>query len=346
MRMIFLKMDISPKIVLGNIIMTVNVIVWYYYASAILKNAIDEICPDYNSKFIFYCILFLSTTVSLITSASHLSKLADRKFFLTTWILFGVFSSFSLMILRNPTAFSVAFTLSLIGVSFGLGLPEFMALFADTTKNENRARLSSVILLLIFVFIFAFGFLMSASLFLNALILAIWRLSGLTSIPLFEDFLKHKELEKKSSMVLLLKDRAVLLYLIPWNTFSLVNYLSWSICSRIYGENFIRFSVLLSGIISGIFAIVAGFFADNVGRKRTLIVGFISFGIGYAMLGINPSNIHAWYLYTVLDGISWGILSVIFCLRYGETFQMENQVKSIMLLVFCLTQFLVFCEWH
>jgi len=272
-------------------------------------------------------------------SALHLSKLTNHKFFLTIWILFGVFTSFTLVILKNPTTFYITFTLSLVGASFGLGLPEFMALFADTTKDENRARLSSVILLLIFALILAFGLLMSANILLDALILAIWRLSGLIGIPLFEDSLKHKETRRKPSTVSPLKNRAVLLYLIPWYTFSLVNYLSWSICSRIYGEDFISSSVLLSGIISGIFAIIAGFLADSIGRKRTLIAGFISFGIGYAVLGINPFSIQAWYLYTVLDGISWGILGVIFYLRYGVISQMENQVRSIMPLVFALRDF-------
>jgi len=44
-----LKIGISPKIVLGNIITIVNGVVWHYYASAILKKAIDEIFPDYNT---------------------------------------------------------------------------------------------------------------------------------------------------------------------------------------------------------------------------------------------------------------------------------------------------------
>jgi len=308
----FTKIGIPQKIVLGNIIMIINAIVWYTYASAILKNAIDEICLTYNSKFIFYSVLFLSTVVSIITSASYLSKLTNRKFFLTTWILLEVFSSFMLAILKKPTTFNVTFILVLIGVSFGLGLPEFMALFADTTKNENRARLSSIILLFMFVTIFAFRFLISTNLSLNVIILAIWRLFGLTSIFLFEYFLEHKEVKKGPSIALLFKNRMVLFYLIPWTIFSLVNYLSWSICSRIYEENFISSSALINGIISGIFAVVAGFLADNVGRKRTLIAGFISFGIGYAMLGINPFNIYAWHLYTFLDGVSWGILSVIF----------------------------------
>jgi len=308
----FTKIDVPPRIMLGNIIMIVNVISWYTYASAILKNAINTICSSHHSEFILYSILFLSTVTSMMISAYYANKLGNRKYFLGTWILIGAFSSFTLTMLREATIFNVIFLLALIGASFGLGLPEIMALFADATKNENRGRLSSIILLLIFVTVLVLGFLMTANLSLNALILAVWRLVGLASIPLLEDFLENKETRNKSSIALLFKNRVVLLYLIPWAIFSLVNCFSWSIFSRIYGESFMRSSALLSGIISGIFAVVAGFLADSVGRKRILIAGFVSFGIGYAVLGINPYNIYAWHLYTVLDGISWGILSVIF----------------------------------
>jgi len=113
-------------------------------------------------------------------------------------------------------------------------------------------------------------------------------------------------------MVSILNERSVLLYLIPWTVFSMVNYLSWPISNKIHGEDFVYFSVLVNNIIAGISALVASFFADNIGRKRALVGGFIIFGIGYALLGINPFNIYAWYFYTIVDGIAWGIIYVIF----------------------------------
>jgi hypothetical protein len=37
-------------------------------------------------------------------------------------------------------------------------------------------------------------------------------------------------------------------------------------------------------------------------------------GIGYAMLGLFPSIILSWYFYTILDGVAWGIFSLMFYL--------------------------------
>lgn len=308
----FTKMDIPLKVALGNIIMIVNIVIWYNYASAILRDIVDEISLTYSEKLILDVILFLSAVISILVGAHLACKLTNRKRFLLAWTFIGVSSSLALMILETATIVNVSFLLSLVGVSFGLGLPICMANFAEITKKENRARFGSIVILFLFLGLFAFGFIMPPNLFWNALILAGWRFLGLVSTLPLGNFLKNKEKEISPSIFALFKDRLVLLYLIPWSIFSMVNFLGWPINSKIYGEDFVYYSVLISNIIAGIFAIVAGIVADEIGRKRTLLVGFIIFGIGYAILGINPFNIYAWYLYTVVDGLVWGIFFVIF----------------------------------
>lgn len=216
------------------------------------------------------------------------------------------------MILETVTIVNVSFLLSLVGVSFGLGLPICMANFADITKEENRARFGSIVVLSMFLGMFIFGFIMPSNLLSSVLVLAAWRLSGLVGIFLLWNLLENKKSKKSPPIALLFRDRSLLLYLIPWAIFSMINYLSWPINSKIHGEDFVYFSVLVNNVIAGIFAIVAGFLADNIGRKRTLVSGFIIFGVGYAVLGIDPSSIYAWHFYTLVDGIAWGILYVIF----------------------------------
>ena len=343
MRLPFTKIDIPLKTALGNTIMIVNVYVWYTYASAILRDVIDDMYFTYGEKLTFYTILFLSIVVSTLVGTSFASRLTNRKRFLLVWTFFGAFSSLSLAVLENATIINVVVALSLIGVSFGFGLPTCMAIFADITKEDNRAQFGSIILLLMFLGIFAFGFIMPADLSLSVLVLIIWRLLGLVGILSFGNFLESVETKRGPSIVSLLKDRLLLLYLIPWIVFSLINYLSWPICNRIHGEGFIRFSVLVNGIIAGISALVAGFLADNIGRKRTLVGGFIIFGVGYAVLGIYPFDIYAWYLYTVIDGIAWGIISVIFWFTiWGDLAHGKSSEKyyAIGLLPYALSGFL------
>jgi len=37
-------------------------------------------------------------------------------------------------------------------------------------------------------------------------------------------------------------------------------------------------------------------------------------GIGYALLGLFPTFILSWYLYVIVDGVAWGIFSLMFYL--------------------------------
>jgi len=305
-------MDIPLKVAIGNIFIIVNVIVWYSYASVIIKDAIDEICLIYCEKLILYVISFLSGVTSILAGASITNKLINQKRFLLAWNLIGVFSSLALATLEEATIYILFFLLTLISVSFGLGLPICLANFADTTKEENRAQFGSIIILSMFLGMPIFGFIMSSNLFLNILVLAVWRFSGLLGILLLNAPLEYEKQKESPSILSLFKERSVLLYLVPWSLFSMVNYLGWPINSKIHGEDFVYFSVLVNNIIAGIFALIAGFAADNFGRRRTLIGGFIIFGIGYAVLGFNPFNIYAWYFYTLVDGVAWGIFYVIF----------------------------------
>jgi MFS family permease len=68
----------------------------------------------------------------------------------------------------------------------------------------------------------------------------------------------------------------------------------------------------IENILIAASAVFCGFLADIVGRKRMSIVGFALLGIGYSFLGIYPESPLSWYFYTVIDGVSLGILFVIF----------------------------------
>jgi len=303
----------SMRVILGSIILIVDVIVWYNYASATLKAFVEQVFSGYNEKLIFNIVVFFAIIISMLTGSSLANKLHDRQSFFLKWTLLGVISSLWMTtLLRNAMMANILLLLLLLGVSFGLGLPSCMAIVADITKEENRAWFSSIIILSMFFGILVLRFVTFEDLFLNIISLTIWRSLGVIGVLLLRGHLKESQ-KRNGSIISIFKNRSLLLYLIPWAVFSLVNYLSWPICSKIYGEEFVQSSVLIyNNIIAGVFSLVAGFFADKIGRKRTLIGGFIIFGIGYAVLGITPFNVYAWYLYMAFDGIAWGIIYVIF----------------------------------
>lgn len=344
-RILSTKSGVPLKFVIGDIFIIVNLVIWYNYASAILRDAIDEVCFIFFEKLLLYIILFMSSVVSILAGTILVTKLIERKRVLLVWSLIGVFSSLTFAILETATMFNVLlFLLPLVGLSFGLGLPVCMAIFADITSEENRARFGAIVILLTFLGMFFFGFIMATNLFWNTFVLAVWRSLAIISVLVLGPSLENKKQKKSPSIFSLLKDRSVLLYLVPWSVFSMVNYLGWPVNSKIHGESFVYFSVLVSNIVAGISAVIAGFAADKIGRKRTLLVGFTIFGIGYAVLGISPFNIYAWYLYTLIDGVAWGILFVIFVFTIWGDLARENQARNIMQLAFYPTHFPVFCE--
>jgi MFS family permease len=320
-------MGIPRKVALGNIIIIVNVFVWYTYASAVVRDIVDRTMLLYGEKLAFYILMFFGSVFSILAGTSLANKFSSRKRFFLVWTLIGIFSSFTLIILETPTIVNVLIVTLFVSISFGLGLPISIACFADITKEENRARFGSIAILFMFLGTFAFGFIMSTDLFLNSVVIAVWRCLGLIGISLSEN-LDNLERKKNPTFVSLLNDRSVLLYLIPWTAFSLVNYLSWPISSKIHGEDFVYFSSLIENIIAGISALLIGFLADNIGRKRVLVSGFIIFGIGYAVLGIYPSNVNAWYFYMLADGIAWGMIYVIFWFTIWGDLAHENSSEK------------------
>jgi MFS family permease len=125
--------------------------------------------------------------------------------------------------------------------------------------------------------------------------------------------------------------------------FSLGSYLIVPLQFNLLEESSIKFLTVIENAITGIFAIIGGFLLDIIGRKRMAIFGFTVLGLGCSFLGIYPKNIFSWYLYTVVDGIAWGILLVIFVitiwgdLSYGA---LSDKYYVVGLLPFFVSKFL------
>jgi MFS family permease len=123
----------------------------------------------------------------------------------------------------------------------------------------------------------------------------------------------------------------------------LVNYFAWSIGVNIVGADFVQFTIMVESVIIGVFALVAGFLSDIIGRKRTLMAGFVLFGLGYAILGVAPSNVLSWYFYMVVDGVAFGVFYVVFLFTvWGDLAHEKPSEKhyAIGILPYSLSSFL------
>jgi MFS family permease len=111
-----------------------------------------------------------------------------------------------------------------------------------------------------------------------------------------------------------LKTRSVLFYFIVWLMFSLINTFVYPILSIAFANDYqlIQLVTIFETLLAGILAVFFGFCADRFGRKRLLFVGFVTLGLGYAVLGLFPSYAIGLYFYTLSDAIAWGIFCPLF----------------------------------
>jgi MFS family permease len=303
----FLKTGVPLRKGLGITILLVNVFVWFSYTSSIARYLIELS----ETLTIFYTVSFCSVVISMLIGSLIVDKLLSRRNLLATWTIVGVFSSFLPALLGVSNVMEVTGLSLLFGISFGLGLPAALACVKENTFPENRARFGSIVLLAMLVGMAGSSFLLSSDVLVDSLIAACWRMFGLLAILLIGSERSDAN-ERKLSFLSILRDRSFLLYMVPWISFSLVNYLAMSVGERVYGEQFVTSISLIENVVVGVSALFAGFAADIIGRKRTLIFGFVALGMGYAILGIFPSNFVAWFFYTAADGIAWGVILVMF----------------------------------
>jgi len=299
------KFGVTARSALANIVLISNAFIWYSFAFSILKNIISE------TALVTWGVHFVGATFSAIFGAMLNGKIQRRRTFLVFWMAFGVLSSLVLVFVNSTSTLGVLAISLLFGVSFGFGLPAGMAYFADCTVVENRAKLGGMILFVDGLGAFLLGITAVDDIILQALTLAIWRGSGLMIFLLINPSQEIVEKRRNVSFRSILNQRSFILYFIPWIMFSLVNYLSEPVFN-ILDPDLVRLLMTIESALLGVFAIVGGFLSDIVGRKRITITGFILLGLGYAILGIYPENLLSWYFYTLVDGIAWGIFSVIF----------------------------------
>jgi MFS family permease len=189
-----------------------------------------------------------------------------------------------------------------------------MGYYSDSTVAENRARIGGIIVFINGVgTLILLGAISTCNMFLQALILAVWRGSSLT-IFLLSEQLESDRKYRKVSYTSIFNHKPFLLYFIPWIMFSLVNTLSLSSMPPNFEKTLMDFLLHVEYLLAGIFAILGGFLSDFFGRKRMTIAGFVLLGLGYALLGIFAENFWSWYIYAIVDGMAWGIFSVIFLL--------------------------------
>jgi MFS family permease len=275
-------------------------------------------------------IVFSIAAAGAGLSGALLSEKIKRLHFLYFWMILGIISSFLLIFINSITIAHLSLILIMVGISFGLGMPSSLAHLADNSSIDNRARISSLIVLPSNLSILPLTILfMTPNLVVNAITLTIWRGLGLALFALFRPKeIDYSNKKKHVSFASVFRDRPLVLYLIPWVMFCLIDAFENALLSNTLSSDLQTLMLTIEPLIAVLFMFISGLLADRIGRKRIAICGFISIGIGYAIVSLAPAIKEAWYFYFVVDGVAWGIFFTIFLLTlWGDLSQFGAREK-------------------
>ena len=294
-----------------------NAFSWYWVMFYILDEFLESLNVSSTEILTIWAIHFAAMTISAFSGAVISNRIIDRITFLRVWVLLGIGSSLLPILLGDLNMTNASILSLLLAISFGLGMPSCMAYFADFASIENRGRLGgitfSIIGIGIFLFTIALGTFDAAG---QALSSAIWRGIGLTFFLLWGPQPQGPEIEKTTHARMqaygsILRERDFLLYFIPWIMFCLVDGFEGPLLENFFGPGLLSL-VVIEFAISGIFALIGGFFSDFFGRKRVVVVGFVALGVGYAALGFAPEILFSWYFYSIVEGVAGGMFGAVF----------------------------------
>lgn len=301
---------IDWKSLLPLIVIIGNSFSWYSSAYSVFAQILAGLQIAGMETLVLFGVFYVGVAGSAVLGAKLFGR--RRKLSLFVWLVMGIFASL-LLNLIDITAYPIMFAVSLfLGVSVGIGLPSCLAYFADATGVENRGLLGGIAWAGSGLGIFFIGIVLeSLSRSSGIFVLAAWRAIGLMVFLLFLRDKEPQPAEPALSYSSILHNRTVVLCLLPWVMFCIVNWIEGPLLENLTGDVYSSV-VFVEVAISVVSALVGGFFADLIGRKRLMITGFIFLGVEYAALSLLPEVQALWYLYGVLDGITWGMFSVVF----------------------------------
>ena len=305
-----------------------NTLTWFYMSSTTIRDNILGGLQEPTTRVIIgwtvYCVAIVGSGIfgSILSNKLRTSRL------LYSWVLLGVLSSL-LPIWFNSTDVTNTSIISLfLGFSFGLGMPALLTSFADYTSVGNRGRSAGIIFFAINLGAPIFA--VSVNIFdptTISIISAAWRGLPLILFSYLKTPARTAEARKTVSFLSIFQHKAFILYFIAWLLFLSVDNFEKLLLGSFLEADFYSSMLLLEAILGSVFGLAGGWLCDFIGRKRVVIYGFVTLGLAYAVISIAPTTVF-WYLYFVVDGISWGMLSLVFIfVLWGDLSQHGSREK-------------------
>ena len=337
-----IKLNATRQTAIASVFLVANAFIWYFLAARTIDQTLSVATVSSFNILLIWAVHFALLMLSLVSGALLVRKVKRKTLFLF-WILLGVASPLPLLAVHFAVVPIMLLTAGLLGFSIGIGMPNCMAFFTQSTKNDNRGRFGGITMFSSAIGFFALALINTGDVG-NIALLSIWRLMALFVFLLVKPF-EDSGLETKPAYFRsVLNQRSFLLYVIPWVMFSLVNYLSTPVQNNVISnQQTLATLTIIGNGIGGVSALAAGFIMDYFGRKSATIVGFALLGLSFSLLGIFPTELSSWYVYMILDGLTWGVLIVVFVVTiWGDLSQNSSSdtIYALGVLPFFISRFL------
>jgi MFS family permease len=198
------------------------------------------------------------------------------------------------------------------GISAAMCLPNVISAFLSKTDYNNRGSACGIFTFIVFVVIIALSFIIDSFIALVLALVILKALGFLASINIKSiDFSTEELVYTKTSI------KTKIAFLVVWTIFNVVDVVVATILSSTVNASQIQNTIIESRAIGLVAMVVAGAIMDNYGRKRIMIFAYAYLGLDYAMISLAGNSL---YQLTVLDGIAWGILTILLLLiLWGDT---------------------------
>lgn len=294
----------------------VNVFSWYFPLYIFLRTTLSALKMIYEELLLIFGVHCLAILLSAIIGTELLRKILSRRTLLSLWMLLGVIFSLFMIFLEIKSLPITLAVSSLLGIALGLGYPSCLAYFKNSINTENKGKVGGIVFFAALIGTLLVGYLTSVLGFVESvLVYALCRVLGLLIFQISKDKeVMHEEQVVKTSYKLIVSEKSFILYLIPWTMFCIVNFFVGPWQEHYWASEIFNLVMAVEFGVASVSALVGGYFADIIGRRRIIILGYIFLGIGYAALSIFPDNYFLIGAYAILDGVSWGLFLLMFLL--------------------------------
>ncbi len=295
------------------LLLVLNAFTWYLVGFEVIDDMLKTLETTGAETGIVWLVHYVAMVVATLAGPILLARMTKPRNALSLWMGLGALCSLGPLIVGPASLTGVTMFSLLLGLTFGLGMPSCMGYFAEHTDTERRGRLGGLVFLAIGLgtFLLLSTLIPFASLTVELAILAGWRAFGLISFMILSRKDKAARTVRRYSYFSIFRRRSLMLYLIPWIMFCLVD----SMARLLFPPEIVLSQFIAGSAITGFSALVGGLFSDLVGRKPVVIAGFILLGVSYAILGISgaPTDWSFWYsVYTVVGSIAGGTFGAVF----------------------------------